>query len=122
MIDLFLRDSAKTIRAIKRERKNPTPEEFQELAQRVWDLHHFSMELMDARPTESIYYNARIIKELIEESLGEVNASLLEAADAMKKQNDESLIHRAVKKLAEEDSARTVLFENLEEISQELAA
>lgn len=122
MIDLFLRDSSKVIRAIKREKKSPNPDEFEEIAQRVWDLHHFSQELMEARPTESMYYNARIIKELTEERLGEIDASLIEAADAMKKEKNDSLMKSAVEKLAQEDKARNVLFENLEEISQELAA
>lgn len=122
MIDLFLRDSAKTIRTVKRGEKNLDTKELEEVAQRIWDLHYFAKQLIEVRPTESLYYNARIIKEIVEEKLKEVDTSLLGAADALKKESNDKPIRIAIEKLASEDRARTVLFENLEEISQELAA
>ncbi len=122
MIDLFLRDSAKIVRRVKRANSEPSEEEIAEISQRIWDLHHFALKLVSANPSESLYYNAKIIKDLVEEILLQPEISLLEAADAMKKASDKTPMKTVILQLAQEDKARTVLFGNLEEISQELAA
>ena len=122
MIDLFLQDSSKTIKRVKQSHQSPTEEEITQISQRVWDLHHFAKELLRTNPTESLYYNAKIVKDLVEQRLNNPEKSLLEAADEMKKENHKNSMNSVITMLAEEDKARIVLFGNLEEISTELAA
>lgn len=125
-IDLFLRDSFLTIKKLKNTDFGSVLEdeiqEMQTISQRIWDLHHFSQKLLANHPSESNYYNAKIIKDLIEEQIGRHANSLIKAADLAKKNSDYKHMKAIILELAREDSAREVLFENLKEISQELAA
>ena len=81
---------------------------------------------MNEERDETAWYNASIIKDLVDEPLsveGEhTPISLTQAADKTKKESNEQPMRLIVTAWAVETSLREVLVENLKQISQELAA
>ncbi len=121
-IDLFLKESLKTIKKAKANHSPLSQNEIEKISQRICELHDCAKELLSTRPAESTYYNAKIIKDLVEEKFGQNQTSLLEAADAMKTQSKQEPLKAIITVLARDDAAREVFFEDLKDISDELAA
>lgn len=120
MIQHFIQDAIETIRKAKWMEDQLTDEELDKLSQRIWDLHHFAEKLISQKPPESIFYDAKIIKQVLEEKFGPKNKSLLESADEFKKATQRESLKAAVINLAQKDELREVFFEDLEEIALEL--
>lgn len=127
VIDTFLKENAKTLQAAERNHKKLDKRELEPLAESIWDLRHFAEELIHQKPDESTFYNAKIIKELTDESI-ELNMeskpkiSLIQAADDVKKYDRKENLECIVQAMVDDPALREVLISNLEEMSQDLAA
>lgn len=97
-------------------------------AERVWNLHHFSLELLNEKNThEDIKYNARIIKDLTEATIyhgptSKDSCSLVSAADSLKKNKEFTAIRNIMSNFIKDQIATEVLLDNLSVIYKELAA
>lgn len=126
-LDEFLSISNKVIQNAIKGQSNPSTEELDLFAQKVLDLRHFSVEMMRNCKDESLWHNAEILKNLTESEIqldGSPNktTTLVYAADQKKKELKDENIRKIVLSLAKEASLREVFFEDLLEISRDLAA
>ncbi len=125
VIDAFVSESNRIIQTIEKEPNQLQNRDIEVLAEKIWDLRHFALELLQQFPDESTWYNASIIKEIIDEPLeidpdGKTKLSLLEAADLAKKMHNDRSLRSLLRSWIIETKAREVLFSNLRQISQEL--
>ncbi len=121
-LDLFLKESLRSIKKTKTHHAELSHQEIDALSQRINELHHCARDLLSTRPSESIYYNAKIIKEMIEQRFGKDGNSLLKAANTTNEQIKQETLKSLIQVLAEKDAEREVFFDNLKDISNELAA
>ena len=96
-------------------------------AERVWNLHHFSLQLLSEQNCdEEKKYNARIIKDLTEAPLyhgsEKDTCSLVSAADSVKNKNEFTAIKTIMANFIKDQIAAEVLLDNLSVIYKELAA
>jgi hypothetical protein len=124
-IESFLKESSRIVKTVENEPERLQSRDIEVLAEKIWDLRHFALELIKEFPDESTWYNASIIKELIDEPLeidpdGKAKISLIQAADLAKKLNNDRSLRTLVRAWTIEKKARDVLFSNLREISNEL--
>ena len=102
--------------------------EFLKLAQKIWDLHHFSKELVQKKNIEeSVLYNARIIQDLVETPIYSANrdknsCSLIRAADQLKNEGQVTPLKSIMHNLIQDSIASEVLFDDLMAIYKDLAA
>ncbi len=127
VIDAFLHESTRIVNTAENQPDRIQARDLEIFAEKIWDLRHFALELLDQFPDESTWYNASIIKELIDEPLdidpeGKVKVSLIQAADLAKKTRNDKTLRMLLRAWTIESAAREVLFSNLRDISRELAA
>lgn len=127
VVDEFIAVSNKVIGESIKNREQLEDRELDLLAQKIWDLRHFSLELMQNCRDESLWHNAEILKNLTESEIqvdgsSEKTVSLIRAADEKKRDLKDYNIRQIVSSLAKEEALREVFFEDLLEISQDLAA
>lgn len=127
VIDSFLSESSRIVTTVENQPEKLQARDIEVLAEKIWDLRHFALELLHQFPDESTWYNASIIKELVDEPLaidpdGKVRISLIEAADLAKKTSNDKTLRTLVRAWTIEKAAREVLFSNLRDISKELTA
>lgn len=125
VIDAFLNQSDKTVEQVKQHQRPLSNEDFEVLAEKIWELRHFAIELLEQKPDETTWYNASIIKDVTDQPLhidDRTSVSLVHAASEVKRDHRIHSLETIVHALAEEDTLRNVLFEDLEQISRELAA
>ena len=127
VIDSFLTESNRICKDIESNPEKLQHRDIEVLAEKIWDLRHFAIELLGQFPDESTWYNASIIKELIDEPIEidpdkKKKLSLIQAADLTKKKNNDLSLRMLLRSWSVEKSAREVLFSNLKEISKELTA
>jgi len=127
VIDNFLSQSTKTLQLGKDNEENLNEDEIKTLAEKIWELRHFSIELLECYPDESTQYNASIIKEVVEQPIvledrKKPKISLVQAADAAKKNNDLRPLTLIIKALNQKPTYSETFFEDLKQISLELAA
>ncbi len=102
--------------------------EFLKFAEKIWDLHHFSKELLQKEHLdESVLYNARIIKNLIEtplyaSSTNKESCSLIIAADRLKYDGSITSIKSIMHNLIKDSISSEVLLDDLMVIYKDLAA
>ena len=124
-IESFLAESSRIVATVENQPERLQNRDIEVLAEKIWDLRHFALELLHQFPDESTWYNASIIKELIDEPLeidpdGKAKFSLIEAADLAKKSHNDKTLRTLVRAWTIEKKAREVLFSNLRDISKEL--
>ena len=127
VIEAFLQESTRIVATAENHPEQLKSSDLQILAERIWDMRHFSIELLDQLPDESTWYNAAIIKQLIDEPLdidpdGKEQISLIQAADYTKNLRNDQTLRMLLRAWTIEREARDVLFSNLRHISRELAA
>lgn len=127
VIESFLSESSRIVSIAENEPEKLQGRDIEILAEKIWDLRHFSIELLNQFPDESTWYNASIIKELVDEPIAlEPNkrkkTSLITAADLAKKSHNDKTLRYLIRSWTIEKKAREVLFTNLREISKELAS
>jgi hypothetical protein len=125
VIDSFLAETSRIVETIEKQPNLLQNRDIEVLAEKIWDLRHFALELLQQFPDESTWYNASIIKEITDEPLeidpdGKTKISLLEAADLAKKMHNDRSLRSLLRAWTIEAKAREVLFSNLRQISQEL--
>lgn len=102
--------------------------ELSRFAEKIWDLHHFSQELLqNENLDESVMYNARIVQDLTEtpiyaSSSDKESCSLVSAADQVKHDGEFTPIKSIMNNLIKDDISSEVLFDDLMVIYKELAA
>lgn len=126
-LDEFVSISNEIIQKAIKGQSKPSTEELDLFAQKVLDLRHFSVELMQNCKDESLWHNAEIIKNLIESEIQidgapDYTTTLVYAADEKKKNLKDENIRKIVSSLAQEADLREVFFGDLLEISRDLAA
>ncbi len=127
VIDAFLKESKRMVHEIETRPEKLQQRDIEVLAEKIWDLRHFAIELLGQFPDESTWYNASIIKELIDEPIDidpdkKRKLSLIQAADLTKKMHNDMSLRLLLRSWSVEKKARDVLFSNLAEISKELTA
>ncbi len=127
VIESFLQESNRIVNTVEKTPEKLQSRDIEVLAEKIWDLRHFALELIQQFPDESTWYNASIIKNLIDEPLeidpdGKTKLSLLDAADLTKKSHNDRCMRNLVRSWTIEKAAREVLFSNLRDISRELTA
>ena len=127
VIESFLSESSRIVSIAENEPEKLQGRDIEILAEKIWDLRHFSIELLNQFPDESTWYNASIIKELVDEPIAlEPNkrkkTSLITEADLAKKSHNDKTLRYLIRSWTIEKKAREVLFTNLREISKELAS
>ena len=127
VIDSFLHESTRIVKTVENEPERLQARDIEVLAEKIWDLRHFAQELIGQFPDESTWYNASIIKDLIDEPIyinpeGKSRISLIRAADLTKKSHNDKALRNLLRSWTVEKAARDVLFTNLVEISKELSA
>ncbi len=127
VIESFLAESSRIVTTVENQPEKLQARDIEVLAEKIWDLRHFALELMAQFPDESTWYNASIIKELIDEPLaidpdGKTSISLIQAADHAKKAHNDKTLRTLIRAWTIEKKARDVLFSNLRDISKELTA
>lgn len=125
VIESFLSQSSKALS--ESSQGQLSEEELEAFADKIWELRHFAVELLESHPDESTWYNASIIKELVEQPLviedeTKPKKSLIQAADEIKKEHRTRTLIAVVQSLNKEPTFRDILFTNLKQISLELAA
>ncbi|MCH9617025.1 MAG: hypothetical protein SP4CHLAM5_06510 [Chlamydiia bacterium] len=131
----FLRDELKefinTTKVMIDSKHSAADEEEQALtnfAERVWNLNHFSLQLLNEKNApEDAHYNARIIKDLTEATIyhgptASDSCSLMTAADRLKKDKEFTAIKNIMSNFIKDQIAAEVLLDNLSVIYKELAA
>lgn len=125
-VDEFVSISNKVIQNAIKGQSTPSSEELDLFAQKVLDLRHFSLEMMQNCKDEDLWHNAELLKNLTESEIqidGSPNSTtLVYAADQKKKELKDDNIRKIVRSLAKEAALREVFFEDLLEISKDLAA
>ena len=121
-IDLFIQDSLKTIKKAKRNHSEINEKEANALSKRIYELYRSANALLATRPSESNYYNAKMIKDLIEQKFGQNKKSLLDAANKATRLAKPEALESIIRTLAEKDEAREIFFSDLQDISDDLAA
>ncbi len=126
-IESFLTESSRIVATVENQPERLQNRDIEVLAEKIWDLRHFALELLHQFPDESTWYNASIIKELIDEPLeidpdGKAKISLIQAADLTKKSHNDKTLRTLIRAWTIEKKAREVLFSNLRDISKELTA
>ena len=127
VLEAFLTDSSRILNTAENQPDKLQTRDFEILAERIWDLRHFALELLEQFPDESTWYNASIIKELIDEPIeidpdGKARISLIQAADLAKRMHNDKNLRMLLRSWIIDVSAREVLFSNLKQISRELIA
>jgi len=129
VIDRFIQEGSETLKTVKKNKDGLTHQVLESLAQRIWDLHHFAVELLEKEKQmdESTRYNAIIIKDLTESEIAlngdqENSISLLNAAGETKKAHKDKMLRTLIESWAVEENLKEVLFDDLIQISKELAA
>lgn len=127
VIESFLQESSRIVNTVENQPDKLQSRDLEVLAEKIWDLRHFALELLDQLPDESTWYNASIIKELIDEPLeidpdGKAKYSLIQAADLAKKAHNDKTLRMLLRAWTIEKEAKDILFSNLRQISKELAA
>lgn len=127
VVDNFISQSAKTLNLLKQNHGQLGKEELDRLAERIWELRHYSVELLDQHPDETSWYNASLIKDIVEQPLeidyvSHTGTTLIQAADSTKKFNQTRTMLAVVHYWSENARETEILFEDLKQISQELAA
>ncbi|MBS0585626.1 MAG: hypothetical protein JSR76_04930 [Verrucomicrobia bacterium] len=126
VIQKFLVQAVKTVDLTKRDPSLLSKQELDKLAERIWELRHYAVELLEHQPEESTWYNASIIQQIVEQPItipgSFKTVTLIKAADETKKANNDTLLRHVVSCWMAEDALRQVLFSNLQEISEELTA
>jgi hypothetical protein len=129
VIDNFIQESSETLTTAKINKKGLSHQVLESLAQKIWDLHHFAIELLENEKhlDESTRYNAIIIKDLTEAEIAlngdqENSISLLNAADETRKTHKDKMLRTLIESWAIEENLKEVLFDDLIQISKELAA
>lgn len=127
VIEAFLHESSRIINTVENQPEKLQARDLEIFAEKIWDLRHFAIELISQFPDESTWYNASIIKQLIDEPLDidpdkKTHISLIQAADLAKKTHNDQTLRSLIRAWTVESAAREVLFTNLREISQELSA
>lgn len=128
VIDEFLAESNRVLKTMKRTGEEPKKDDLERLSKCIWDLRHFACELLEHGPSdENAFYNARIIKQIMEEPITldrETSSaiSLIDAADRVKRENQEAELQKLVSRWNNEVAMRKVFFDDLHQIAQELAA
>jgi hypothetical protein len=129
VIDSFIQEGSATLKTAKLNKKALTHQVLDSLAQRIWDLHHFAVELLEKEKhmDESTRYNAIIIKDLTESEIAfdgdqENSISLLNAAGETMQSKKDTMLRALIESWAVEENLKEVLFDDLIQISKELAA
>ncbi|MBM3192747.1 MAG: hypothetical protein FJZ59_00750 [Chlamydiae bacterium] len=127
VIESFLSESNRIVSIVETHPEKLQGRDLEILAEKIWDLRHFSIELLNQFPDESTWYNASIIKELVDEPIAmdpnkRKKTSLIAAADLTKKSHNDKTLRHLLRSWTIEKKAREVLFSNLREISKELAS
>ena len=127
VIDSFLQESNRIVTTVEKAPEKLQSRDIEVLAEKIWDLRHFALELIQQFPDESTWYNASIIKNLIDEPLeidpdNKIKLSLLNAADLTKKNHNDRSLRNLLRTWTIEKASREVLFSNLRDISRELTA
>ncbi len=127
VIESFLSESSRIVATVENEPEKLQRRDLEILAEKIWDLRHFAIELLNQFPDESTWYNASIIKDLIDEPIAmdpnkRKKTSLIQAADLAKKFHNDKTLRHLLRSWTIEKTAREVLFSNLKEISKELAS
>jgi hypothetical protein len=99
-----------------------------DFAERVWNLNHFSLQLLNEKNAhEDNHYNARIIKDLTEAIIyhgptSKDSCSLMSAASSLKNDKEFSAIKNIMANFIKDQIAAEVLLDDLSVIYKELAA
>ena len=106
--------------------KEPTDEEYIQLAESIFSLYHFAQQLLNTHPDESTGYNAQIIMDTLSDELSvsdrpENTFSLLDASEAAKQQQF-ALLASVLTAWKQDMALYDVFFEDFALISHELAA
>lgn len=126
VIHKFVSQMVKSIELCKNEPSLLSKTELDKLSERIWEMRHFAVELLEYHPEESTWYNASIVQQIVEQPIllqGSCKkTTLIQAADYCKKQNNDACLRLIVTSWACEGAPCNVLLTNLQEISEELTA
>lgn len=122
----FLSQSEKTLEVAENKPDMLQIQDLDLLADKIQAMRQYAMELLNENLDESTWYNASIIKELLDEPLyiegKKEQISLFEAANLVKSEKNDTILRLLLQALTVESDLKEVLFENLEQISSELSA
>lgn len=126
VIDNFLSQAIQSLKLLKKNHGELSRDDLERLAEKIWELRHYSVELLEKQPDESTWYNASLIKDIVEQPIqleeGHGSLTMIQAADSAKKLQQTRPLQNIVVKWSKEYRTSEVLFEDLYEISRDLAA
>jgi len=129
--DLLNRFMAQTEKAITLYRRDPnllTNDELAKLALRIWELRHFTEELLTKPIDETLRYNVAIILRVIDQPIFQQigfaakTTSMIAAADRAKKDHRPEELKNLVRAMLSRGEEKEMLFDDLRDICRELSA
>ena len=124
-LDDFIKQISLLSKRIKAKSSNFKANELDDFAETVYRLRDYSTKLVNERPNEHTWYNATIIKELVEEPFeltdsAHTSISIVEAADEIKHSHDTNHLTEIITSWLSDKSMYEVFVEDIMQISQEL--
>jgi hypothetical protein len=125
LLDRFMAQVEKSIAIYQKDPDQLNNEEIAKLALRIWELRHFSEELLTKPINETLRYNAKIILRVIDQpifqELGKTT-SLISAADQSKRENRAEKLKTLIHEMIINGEAKEILFDDLRTLGRELSA
>lgn len=125
LLDRFMAQVEKSIALYRKDPAGLNNEEVAKLALRIWELRHFSEELLTKPIDETLRYNASIILRVIDQpifqELGKTT-SLISAADHSKREHRAGELKTLIREMIINSEEKEILFDDLRTLARELCA
>jgi integrase len=129
--NLLSRFMAQVEKSISLYRQSPnllSNDELAKLALRIWELRHFTEELLTQPVDETTRYNIAIILRVIDQPIFQQlgftakTTSLIAAADRAKKEHRPEELKHLIRDMISHSDQKETLFDDLRDIARELSA